>query len=405
MKNRCRLCLLAVLLACVCPPGASSQTSVASLARDNTRFAIDLYRVLAGVEGNLFFSPYSISTALAMTYAGARGNTAKEMAATLHFTLGQKDLHPAFAELEKRVNASQRAGIRLSVANALWPQQDHPFRQEYLALIRQNYEAPVRPVDYRGAREAARRAINGWVEDQTREKIKDLLHPDDLSALTRLVLVNAIYFKGTWENRFKPEHTRELPFHVTAAKTIQTSTMSGQLECRYASLPDLDILRLPYAGDDLAMLVLLPREIDGLRRVESQLSMENLDKWLAALRRQKVLVFLPKFKTAGRLSLGGTLSSMGMVDAFSDNKADFAGMAGPPGWLYLGAVIHQAFVAVNEEGTEAAAATAVVMETRGMAAPSPVFRADHPFVFLIQEQQTGSILFAGRVAEPSLAGK
>ncbi|OGR17451.1 MAG: hypothetical protein A2X81_02150 [Desulfobacterales bacterium GWB2_56_26] len=397
--------MFALLLACVCPPAADARSAVESLVRDNTRFAFDLYRDLAEAEGNLFFSPYSISTALAMTYAGARGNTEKEMAATLRFTLDQEELHPAFATMEAQVNASQKEGISLSVANALWPQKDYPFREEYLSLAKQHYGVLVQPVDFRGARESARLTINNWVEDQTREKIKDLIQPGDLSDLTRLVLVNAIYFKGIWADQFKAENTKEMPFHVTAARTIRAPMMSRQLECRYASLPELDILELPYVGGGLAMIVLLPKEIDGVRKVESELSADNLARWLGALSQREVQVFLPKFKTTSRFSLNDTLSTMGMIDAFSEARADFSGMDGRPGWLYIGAVIHQAFVEVNEEGTEAAAATAVVMRTQAIGAPPPTFRADHPFVFLIQEKQTGSILFAGRVTDPSTAGK
>lgn len=397
--------MFALLLACVCSQASDARAAMESLVRDNTRFAFDLYRDLARAEGNLFFSPYSISTALAMTYAGARGNTEKEMAATLRFTLDQEELHPAFATLEARVDASQKEGISLSVANALWPQKDYPFRQEYLALAKKHYGVLVQPVDYRGARESARLTINKWVEDQTREKIRDLVQPGDLSDLTRLVLVNAIYFKGIWADQFKAENTKEMPFHVTATRTIQAPMMSRQLECRYVSLPELDVLELPYAGGGLAMIVLLPKEIDGLRKLESELAADNLGKWLGALSEREVLVFLPKFKTTNRFSLNDTLSSMGMIDAFSETRADFSGMDGRPGWLYIGAVIHQAFVEVNEEGTEAAAATAVVMRTQSIAAPPPTFRADHPFVFLIQEKQTGGILLAGRVSDPRTGGK
>ena len=392
--------MLALLLVCVCAQAADARSAVKSLVRDNAHFAFDLYRDLAVAEGNLFFSPYSVSTALAMTYAGARGNTEKEMAAALRFTLDREELHPAFAKMDAQVNASQKEGISLSVANALWPQKDYPFLEEYLALAKQHYGVLVQPVDYRAARESARLTINNWVEDRTREKIKDLIRPDDLTDLTRLVLVNAIYFKGIWANQFRADNTREMPFHVTASKTIQAPMMSRQLECRYASLPELDILELPYTGGGLAMIVLLPKEIDGVRKVESELSPDNLARWISALSEQEVLVFLPKFKTTNRFSLSDTLSSMGMIDAFSDTKADFSGMDGRPGWLYIGAVIHQAFVEVNEEGTEAAAATAVVMRTQAIAAPPPTFRADHPFVFLIHEKQTGSILFAGRVSDP-----
>lgn len=382
-----------------------ASTAVDLLVRDNTRFAFELYGKLAAAEGNLFYSPYSISTALTMTSAGARGNTATEMAKVLRLTLGEAELHPAFAELESRVKASEREGIRLSTANALWPQKDYSFLPNYLALAGQAYGALVRPVDFRGARESARLTINSWVEKETGDKIRELIQPADLTELTRMVLVNAIYFKGKWAEQFKPEETREMDFQVTAEQTVQVPMMSRHLKCRHASYPDFDIAELPYAGGTLSMVVLLPKEIDGLWKIECELSADSLAGWLDGLGERELQVFFPKFKVAGRFDLGDTLISLGMVDAFSAAKADFSGMDGRPGWLYLGAVIHQALAEVNEEGTEAAAATAVVMETLAIADPPPTFRADHPFIFLIRENETGSILFLGRLVDPSVAGR
>ena len=388
------------------PVFAVSELDVSTLVKDNSAFAFDLYQKLCTSDGNIFFSPYSISTALAMTYAGARGNTEKQMARTLRFSLDQKHLHPAFAEFESKLNKLQKCSeVKLSIANSLWPQQDYKFLDEYLHLIKQYYGISITPVDYKRAHEAARQMINRWVEDNTQDKIKNLIQPGILDALTRLVLVNAIYFKGNWASQFKASQTKNASFFTSPEKSIQTPMMTQKQEFPYAELKSLKILELPYAGNELSMLVLLPKEIDGLEQLESALSVETLKQWKSHLNKREVLVFLPRFKMTSQFRLDKTLVSMGMVDAFCDRKANFEGMDGRPNWLYIAAVIHKAFVEVNEEGTEAAAATAVVMKELALPAPSPLFRADHPFLFLICENQTGSILFIGRVSDPSKTGE
>ncbi|MEI6810088.1 MAG: serpin family protein [bacterium] len=406
MKCRCVTLpgLIMLLLVLIGPPNTCGQSDVESLARDNTRFAFDLYHKLAPTQGNIFFSPYSISTALAMTYAGARGNTEKEMAATLRFSLSQTELHPTFAKMDACLKKAERSGIRLRVANSLWPQKDYPFLEEYISLLKKHYGVLVTAVDYRSGRDAAQ-TINNWVANKTDDRIKAIVTPDDLTTMTRLVLVNAIYFKGKWASQFKARNTKQEPFHVAPDKPIQAPMMTQKLKCRYASLPSLDLLELPYVGNGLSMIVLLPKKIDGVQEVESELTADNLTSWLGALREQEVLVFLPRFKTTCTFGLRDALSSMGMLAAFRATKANFAGMDGRPDWIYVSAVIHKAFVEVNEEGTEAAAATAVTMLTSAVPASPPTFRADHPFVFLIQEKGTGSILFAGRITDPTKSGE
>lgn len=407
MKTKCAVVplMLIPLLALISLPAAEAQSDVDTLVRDNTAFALSLYGKLAPTGGNIIFSPYSISTALGVTYAGAYGNTEKEMAAALHFSLGQSELHPAFGKVELQLKKAERNGIRLRVANALWPQKSYPFLDDFLSLVKQHYGVLVIPVDYRNARESARKTINQWVENKTENKITDLVQPPDLSDLTRLVLVNAIYFKGEWASRFKAGNTKPAPFHVSSDKAIQVPMMTQKLESRYARLPEMEILELPYVGGSLSMIVLLPKQIDGIQKVDRELSAGSLAKWLSALKKQEVHVFLPRFKVTYRFGLKDTLTSMGMVDAFSDTKANFAGMDGRPDGLYIGAVIHKAFMEVNEEGTEAAAATGVAIAERMHPAPPPTFRADHPFVFLIQEKRTGSILFAGRLCDPTRIGE
>ena len=375
----------------------NGDSSVETVVRGNTEFALALYHKLRTTEGNLFFSPYSISTALAMTYAGARGNTAAQMAQALHFPLDQEQLHPAFASLEARLgDIGGKGHIQLRVANALWPQEGYVLLDAFLALTKRYYGVRVTAVDY-GEAETARRTINAWVEEKTEDKIQDIIPSGLLDELTRLVLVNAIYFKGDWASQFDQSLTNDAPFWVTPDEQIQAPMMSQVHGFRYGEGDGLQVLELAYAGDDLSMVVLLPREIDGLAELEERLTVENLDRWTRRARQREVEVSLPRFEITFPARLSGILMSMGMVDAFGD--ADFSGMDGTK-LLQIAAVLHKAFVAVNEEGTEAAAATAVIMKLKALPSPLPVFRADHPFVFLIRENSTGSILFLGRVANP-----
>lgn len=367
------------------------------VVKGNSDFAFDLYKQLRHAEGNLFFSPLSISTALAMTYAGARGNTEIQMAATLRFALEQEALHPAFASLENRLRAVQELGnIQLAVANSLWPQIGYTFLKEFILLTEKYYGAVINPVEY-GDPEGARKKINRWVELKTEDKIKDLIPPRLIDELTTLVLVNAIYFKGNWANQFDPGLTKEATFWVTKDEESEVPTMNQQKEFGYAESENLQVLELPYVGSDLSMVVLLPKMIDGLAELEDTLTKESLEKWTSNLWETEVRVSLPVFKMSGMFMLGGTLASMGMTDAFG-SSADFSGMDGSKS-LAISEVVHKAFIEVNEEGTEAAAATAVVM-ARSIPPPQPTFRANHPFVFLIRESNTGSILFLGRVANP-----
>jgi serine protease inhibitor len=375
----------------------SGSDDLTTVVEGNTQFSLDLYRQLAGAEGNLFFSPYSISTALAMTYAGARANTEAEMARALHFSLDQARLPPAFAALEVQLAAAQAAGaVRLSVANALWPQIDYEFLPDYLALTKAYYGAAVFPVDY-GQTEAARRRINAWVEQKTENKIVNLIKPGILNALTTLVLVNAIYFKGDWASQFDENLTEESPFWVAPGNSVPAPLMAQKATFGYAETESLQILELPYVGESLSMIVLLPREVDGLAELERALTWENLAMWTSRLWKQEVQVFLPRFRLTCDFELSKALKALGMIDAFG--QADFSGMDGSL-LLYISKVIHQAFVDVNEEGTEAAAATAVVMMRMSLPPPPPVFRADHPFLFFIRENRTGSILFFGRMVRP-----
>jgi serpin B len=269
-----------------------------------------------------------------------------------------------------------------------------------MALLKKYYGASITPVDYKKANEEARTRINEWVEKKTEEKITDLIKPDVLTPLTRLVLVNAIYFKGNWARQFKQSLTHDAPFYLTPGKPVPVPFMTQEGTLRYGEEGGLQILELPYEGNDLAMLIILPRRVDGLAELEKALTPENLNQWIRRLREQKIEVFVPKFKLASAFSLNETLVAMGMRDAFDQTKANFAGMDGTT-LLYISAALHQAVVEVNEEGTEAAAATGIVMGLKSVPEPPTTFRADHPFIFLIRDNKTGSILFMGRVVDPT----
>jgi serpin B len=406
--------LVAVALACLTTVGCGTYLPDAPgrlvraakpgpVARATNAFAVDLYAKLADRDGNLFFSPYSISTALAMTYAGARGETERQMAEVLHFAMGQEELHPALSGFVDDLNArAEKAGVEFSVANALWGQKGYAFRDEFLDLVRANYGAGLREVDFAGATEAARHAINDWTERETRGRIADLIGPGILDELTRLVLTNAIYFKGAWAVPFRKRATRDAPFTLLGGEKAQVRMMHGTASFLYGEARGLQMLELAYVGGERSMVVLLPRKLDGLPGLEESLTREKLAKWLGIPRRRKVRVFLPRFKTACRFRLDETLKSMGMTDAFVYRVADFSGMTDKEA-LFVQAVLHKAFADVNEEGTEAAAATAVAVAPYKLTKPPPpppVFRADHPFLFLIRDRRTGAILFMGRVTNP-----
>jgi serpin B len=388
-------------------PGRSGagQPDPDSLARDNTVFALDLYRGLAGSPGNLFFSPYSISSALAMAYAGARGETESQMAGALHFSMGQGDLHASFAALQATLDAVETSdSLTLAIANSLWPQAGYAIRDEYARLLKQYYGVGVTPVDYHGRAEAARRSINAWVADKTQGHIQDLVPEMGLNEWTRLVLVDAVYFKGTWADAFKPALTKNEPFHITAGESVDTPMMTQKQKLLYGDLDSLEVLQLEYRGNSLSMLILLPRAPYTLERLEAEISEGNLAHWKRVLGRREVSVFLPRFKMNREFRLDKALTAMGMVDAFLPDRADFSGIAARADTLFIGAVFHRAFVEVDEQGTEAAAATGIKVQTLSaepMPPPPAIFRADHPFLFLIQHNWSGAILFMGRVADPT----
>jgi serpin B len=370
------------------------------IVKGNTVFALDLYAKLREGEGNLFLSPMSISTALGMTYAGARGKTAEEMSAVLHLPADQEKAHEALGSLTGELNTLAEAeGVRVSIANALWGQKGYAFRDEFLATVKKHYGGGLGEVDF-ARPEAARATINAWVEKYTQDKIKDLIPEGVLDAMTRLVLTNAIYFKGDWESPFEKHATHDAPFHLSADKQVQAPLMFQEERFPYAKAEGLQVLEMPYKGGRMSMVIVLPDKVDGLSAVEKEFTPANLEKWLGALKPTELYVYVPKFETTAQFELNKTLAGMGMSLAFDVEKADLSGMTTTEK-LFISNVIHKAWVRVDEKGTEAAAATAVVAKgTAGPLEPPPTFRADHPFFFLIRDTKTGSILFMGRVVNP-----
>ena len=393
-------CLIGIVFSTVMVHAAADKTNNSPVVEGNNKFALNLYQNLKTNEGNLFLSPYSISTALAMTSAGARGQTEKQMAQALCFApMKSEEFHKEFGEIIKQLNASgEKGGYELVVANALWGQKDYKFLPEYLSIVKTNYDGNLDEVDFKTQAEAARNKINAWVENKTKDKIKELIKQGMLDSETRLVLTNAIYFKGKWASQFKPDQTQDSLFTLLDGKKISVPTMFQKADFGYSDINDMQVLEMPYVNKDLSMVVLLPKKADGVGAIEKKLTIDNLASALAGLRKKEVLVFFPRFKMTSEFELAKVLGAMGMPDAFS-SKADFSGMTGSKD-LFISAVVHKAYVDVNEEGTEAAAATSVGMKLTSIEAPPPVFKADHPFIFLIRDNQTGSILFMGRVINP-----
>lgn len=374
-----------------------------SLTQGNLAFAVDLFQQLRSEEGNLFFSPYSISLALAMTYAGARGETEAQMAAVLHFLLPQEKLHPAFNALDQilasRAETEMPEGgepLRLTIANSIWGQQGYTFLQPFLDTLAQHYGAGMRLVDYVADAEEARLDINAWVSEETEGKIEDLIPPGTLNSLTRLVLANAIYFNASWLHPFEEQATREGAFHLLDGSEVTAPLMYQSEMYPYLEGDGFQAVELPYAGGETSMVIFLPDE-GGFAAFEENLTSETLAAWIEALSGRSVMLTMPKFEYTSEMNLSQTLMAMGMERAFMD--ADFSGMDGTME-LAISDVLHKAYVSVDEEGTEAAAATAVVMRATAMQEPGVELVIDRPFIYLIRDRETGTILFLGRVLNP-----
>lgn len=383
------------------PPRASDAGStpqgVQEVVRASNQFAFKLFSELVKTEtGNIFYSPYSIFSALAMTYEGARGKTAEEM--KIVFALPESNvLRPNFAAVYNRINEAT-GEYELRTGNALWVQKNYPFLEGYLKTVEEYYGGKATVLDFIKETEKSRKTINAFIEEQTNHKIKDLIPPGVLDEYTRLVLTNAIYFKGDWKIAFNEFLTREEDFWITPDRSIKVQMMymkpNGTTRFNYADMGDVQVIELPYKGERISMLIILPKN---LKDEESSLTLEKLEEYRARMKEEKLdEICLPKFELKTKCFMRQTLSALGMPTAFS-GEADFSGMTGKRG-LFISEVIHQAYVKVDEKGTEAAAATAVVMKDAVLEAK--VFRADRPFILVIQEKETGIILFIGRVVNP-----
>jgi serpin B len=381
-----------------------SMSEQALLVEGNSAFAFELYQALKGKEGNLFYSPYSISLALAMTYAGARGETAEQMAATLQFMLEQDRLHPAFnwldAELASRGEGAQGKdgeGFRLNIVNAIWGQKDYSFLPTFLDVLAENYGAGLRILDFINETEKSRLTINEWVSDQTEGRIKDLIPQGAIDALTRLVLTNAIYFNAAWEYPFDEDVTANGQFYLLDGGQVTVPMMSQTESFGYTEGEGYQAVELPYDGNELSMVILLPAS-GNFEAFEEGLAAQQVSDIISDLQFTEVTLTMPKFEFDSEFSLKDTLAEMGMPIAFSD-AADFSGMTGNPE-LAISDVLHKAFVSVDEAGTEAAAATAAIVGETAIPEQPVEVTIDHPFIFLIRDIETGSILFVGRVANP-----
>ena len=386
-----------------------------ALSRDNARFALALYHELAAEEGNVFFSPHSISTALAMTFAGARGETAEQMASTLRFTLEEAELHEAFDALARSLTeASGQAtdqtregggggGEGGRPCNCPSPTACGGLKAKPSSRPSPSLSPSATPADSRPSTTttplAALALINGWIEDQTKDRIKNLLNEGDITPPPPLILTNAIYFKGDWRTQFDPERTRMGRFAIAPEKYVDAPMMTQTTDLPFMENEQVKVLELPYAGERLSMLVILPQRGVDLAKIEPALNAESINAWADALEEQKVGMSLPQWTMTQRVDLAKILQKMGMKLPFTGG-ADFSGMNGRTNDLFIGKVIHKAFIEVNEQGSEAAAATAVIMKRTAMPQHAQ-FHANRPFIHLIRDRETGAILFMGRIADPT----
>ncbi len=372
-----------------------------TVAQANNTFAFDLYARVHNTNGNVFYSPSSLSTALAMTYGGARGTTAQEMAKVLHFSLAPEQLHPAMAQWSQQLITPSKAGnYQLSLANAIWLQSGAPFEQAYLDTMQKYYGTSLQLVNFKTQFEQARLSINAWVAERTEKKILNLIKPGMLSDETRLVLTNALYFLSDWADPFEKNATYPQDFHLQDGQKMKVDMMHQTQPMQYMETSDVQVLEKDYKGNDLSMVFILPKKKGALSQLSATWNNTVYEQWVSKLQTRKVEVCLPKFTFNTEYEMSKVLAAMGMPLAFSD-QADFSGISRSMP-LTISHVVHQAFVRVDEKGTEAAAATAVIMkEVSAFVEPPLVFNADHPFMVILRDKRSGSILFMGCVKEPA----
>ena len=365
---------------------ATEAPELAPLVKGNTAFAMQLYSQVRSNQGNVVVSPYSLSSALAMTYAGARNQTARQMEQALHFPTGEKAIPALFSRLDAALGAARGDGIQLDIANSLWPQKTYPLQRAFLALLKADYRATVMPQDYIHQRDQARAAINKWVDEKTRHKITAAIPPNTFDDLTRLVLINAIYFKGDWNTQFPENMTHPAKFYPAPGRSITVPFMQADGNFDFGENQDLQWLVLPYKGKRFEMVILLPRAGGGLdqkfreltasggKKLGGRDTMDGLERglnpntfkaWTSSSQHHEVHVVIPRFRISSGVRLNGALRALGIKDAFNPERADFSGMDGRQHWLNLSAVLQNVFIEVNEKGTEAAASSAAVIQTLG----------------------------------------
>ena len=398
MKKR----VLSIAFAALTLLAASPVSSPQEIARSNNDFAFDLYNEIAKSQtGNIFISPFSISTALAMTYAGAAGDNETQMAQVMHFAPNTPGFHLDYGKYLSRLDENAESNIQLRIANRLWGEEKYELAQNFIDLNKAAYNSPLQKMDFIKSPDGSRLEINDWVADKTEQRIKDLIPPGSITTDTRLVLTNAIYFKGDWLYQFDKNETRDKKFYKADGSTIKTPFMNFTGALNYTETDLAKMIRLPYKGGKQSMVIVLPHRTKDLAQVEAQMSAAAFQEVLYA-GQPEVILALPKFKMTLPLTLNGYLKDMGMIQAFKEG-ADFSKMT-PTNDLYISDVIHKAFIEIDEEGTEAAAATAVVMTIESVSAqsqPLPLeFIADHPFLFYIIDDETQAILFMGRLMDP-----
>jgi serpin B len=388
------------------PNPSVSENDFSALVEGNNALAFNLYQSLRSGEGNIVFSPYSFSLAMAMTFAGARNKTESQMAQALNFTLPEDRLHPAFNKLdlslihESQVQSNGGQTLQLDTANAVWAEQSLPFQQPFLDLLARNYGAGLKLGDFINQPAEVRTEINQWVSGQTHQKINNLIPEGAIDQLTRLVLVNAIYFKADWENQFNPLNTKNAPFHLQDGSVTQAKMMSNTfIDVPFTTGDGYKAVELDYLGKTAALDILVPDE-SKFDEFEGQLNGNKFNDILDGMKPEKLSLSVPKFSFSTDLDLGSHLASMGMPDAFDPNLADFSGMTGSRD-LFISKVFHQAFVAVDEKGTEAAAATSVIMAPTSILMPGESLTIDRPFIFIIRDIANKQILFVGRILNPS----
>ena len=380
-----------------------------SVVQGNRKFAIDLFQKLATKERNLCFSPHSLSVLFAMLYAGARGNTASQIAQTLHFHADQKALHSQIADIHQQLIAGSKQGFyELRIGNRIWSQVGYPLQRAFLETVATHYQSGVEQTDFSQSQETCE-VMNRWIEKQTGGLIKNLVNQGMFSATSRAIPTSAIYFKGMWVDPFWKKATRDEDFWVSPQRMVRTPMMQRQLDVPYAEHSDVQMLELPYrhledrAQPAMSMFVLLPRTRGELENISNRLHPRQLERWLHGLKSQTVKIFLPKFRIESLCAPRNALEALGMVNAFDPLTADFSGMAQTEEPYWIEKLLQKAYINVDEEGTEAAAvsmSTFFTCMTRGKRPPIPVFRADHPFLFLIRHNPSGCIVFIGKVNDP-----